>query len=395
MRKAILTLTCLLLMSGAIAQNKQNPFAASLNAIALDYQGPISGQLFKPGNMTAGVQVGTHIYLGPSVNLSLQTAMAPGLKMPFGDEARPSLFDASGLIRFKFYNGRMMSEKAFFGPYVASGFGMASLSNSWQPYLPVAAGARFRMSEFVSLNIESMFRQGFGQNYSSMQHSFGLTFVVPEKEEEVKPAPKPTPRPRREVVAVETRKPEYMADSDGDGIADVDDNCPDEMGLIQFNGCPYSEAKSGDAAPAIAEVAYSEAPADPDAVARVASVKAAESNRNAKMAMNISEVHFDVNQDVISTDAQEQLGYVAQFMKENPDAILRLRGHADATGAERENKILSVKRAFNVKRYLAYEMGIPLSRIESNGNGENAPIADNNSESGRAQNRRVELTVER
>ena len=85
-------------------------------------------------------------------------------------------------------------------------------------------------------------------------------------------------RPARDVVA-RNLEPSYQADSDGDGIVDSKDSCPDEMGLIQFGGCPYSDAQSGDAAPAAAtieEVNYDAAPADPDAIARVASVKAAQ-----------------------------------------------------------------------------------------------------------------------
>lgn len=396
MRTALLSITCLLFMSGALAQNKQNPFAASLNTTALDYQGPVTGQLLEPGNMTVGVQVGTHVYLGKTVNLSLQAGLANGLKMPFGDQARPSLFDANALFRFKFYNGRMMSEESFFGPYIASGFGMASLSNNWQPYLPVAAGMRFRMSEFISFNLESMFRQGFGQNYSSLQHSFGITFVVPEKQNEPAPAPAPKPRPQREVVAKVVEKAAYQADSDGDGIVDVNDNCPDEMGLIQFGGCPYAGATSGDAAPAqatISEVHYDEAP-DPAAIARVASVKSTESREKISRSFNMSDVFFDVNEEELNGDAQVVLDYVANYLQENPEAKLRLRGHADATGSDRENKILSVKRAFNVKRYLSYNKGISLARIESDGQGEDTPIADNDSEDGRARNRRVEMTIE-
>jgi outer membrane protein OmpA-like peptidoglycan-associated protein len=385
-------------MSSMFAQNAENPFAASLKATALDYQGPVTGQLLEPGNMSVGVQVGTHVYLSPAMNFSLQAGLSPRLKMPFGDVSSPSLFDANTLFRFKFYNGRMMSERAFFGPYVASGFGMASLSNNWQPYLPIAAGMRLRMSEFLSLNLESMFRQGFGQNYSSLQHSFGFTFVVPEKVEEEQPEPAPKPRrPVRDVVA-KRMEPSYEADSDGDGIADSKDSCPDEMGLIQFGGCPYSDAQSGDAPPAIAssieEVHYDAAPADPDAIARVASVKAAEKAERAARTLDASDVFFEVNKDEISVETAEVLDYVATYLKENPNARLRLRGHADATGSERENKLLSVKRAFSVKRYLAYEKGIALARIESDGLGEASPIADNETDNGRARNRRVELQIE-
>lgn len=414
-------ITFLLLSQIGWAQTVENRFAGSINAVAHDFTGPVTGQLAQPQNFGYGVQVGTHVYLSEALNLSLQAGLSPNVKLPFGAAEGGSLVDVNMLMRFKFYNGRIMSEKSFLGPYVAVGAGMGGMANRWTPYLPVGAGMRFRLSDMMSINVESMFRQGFGQNLSSIQHGFGFTFTMPDKikpvvfpEEEVK---KPTPRER--VLAYQAqkakeaeeeaayKKPTYQVDSDGDGIADEEDNCPDVMGLVQFGGCPYSEPNhTGDAASAaqvekgIQEVAYvsrnqEPTPVAPEVAARVAAASEAKAPKHASVSKTpaLANVFFDVNASDLTYEGKTALDDVVEFLHQNPQAKLQLVGHADATGSDRENKILSVMRAFAVKRYLTYEKGIALHRVLSNGEGENAPVADNASDEGRAQNRRVELQL--
>ncbi|MCB0851183.1 MAG: OmpA family protein, partial [Bacteroidetes bacterium] len=72
---------------------------------------------------------------------------------------------------------------------------------------------------------------------------------------------------------------------------------------------------------------------------------------------------------------------------------LVLKGHADARGAEKENLVLSIMRAYNVKYYLVSNHGISQRRINSRGFGESNPIADNGTTQGRDQNRRVDFQL--
>ena len=67
-------------------------------------------------------------------------------------------------------------------------------------------------------------------------------------------------------------------------------------------------------------------------------------------------------------------------------------GHTDSNGSDAYNLNLSQRRALSVKNYLVGQ-GVPASRIQTLGYGESSPIADNSTEYGRSQNRRVELTI--
>ena len=78
------------------------------------------------------------------------------------------------------------------------------------------------------------------------------------------------------------------------------------------------------------------------------------------------------------------------MLRQYQDLGLRIEGHTDNTGDDASNKTLSQSRAEAVRDYLV-EQGIDASRLEAVGLGEEQPVADNNTEEGRAQNRRVEL----
>lgn len=89
-----------------------------------------------------------------------------------------------------------------------------------------------------------------------------------------------------------------------------------------------------------------------------------------------------------STGVLKEIGTV---LKENGTVRVRIVGHTDSDGEEKLNMELSRKRAAAVKDYLVKEFGIAESRIESEGKGEMAPVADNKTKEGKARNRRVEF----
>ena len=78
-----------------------------------------------------------------------------------------------------------------------------------------------------------------------------------------------------------------------------------------------------------------------------------------------------------------------------PDAQLVVEGHTDASGELSANVLLSEKRAFAVMQYLRQSLLIPVDRIKSMGYGADRPIASNQSQSGRAKNRRIDVIVMR
>ncbi|HEX2919624.1 MAG TPA: OmpA family protein [Bacteroidales bacterium] len=105
-----------------------------------------------------------------------------------------------------------------------------------------------------------------------------------------------------------------------------------------------------------------------------------------------SNVLFDFDKSDVTADASPTLDKLVQVLNKYPDTNIELQGHTDNTGSENYNQTLSEKRARAVDRYLTGN-GIPAKRVKIKGFGESAPKYDNNTDSGRAQNRRVEFLI--
>ncbi|MEG1833212.1 MAG: OmpA family protein [Burkholderiaceae bacterium] len=105
-----------------------------------------------------------------------------------------------------------------------------------------------------------------------------------------------------------------------------------------------------------------------------------------------SDVSFDVGRADIKPNLAPVLDRFAQTLRDNPSTTVRVIGHTDSTGSDAINNPLSVNRAASVRNYLEAR-GVNSGRITIDGRGSRDPIADNNTASGRAQNRRVEIFV--
>jgi OmpA-OmpF porin, OOP family len=101
-------------------------------------------------------------------------------------------------------------------------------------------------------------------------------------------------------------------------------------------------------------------------------------------------INFDTGKSVIRPESGVVIGQIVQLMKSNPGLKLSIEGHTDNVGNASSNKILSEERAKSVVTAIAGQ-GISIERMSSSGFGQDKPIADNNTEEGRAKNRRVEL----
>ena len=84
------------------------------------------------------------------------------------------------------------------------------------------------------------------------------------------------------------------------------------------------------------------------------------------------------------------LNEVVDFIKDHPDSALEVTGYTDSTGAEKQNRQLSLARANSIKKYLVSK-GISADRITTKGEGSANPVGDNKTKEGRALNRRVEI----
>ena len=115
-------------------------------------------------------------------------------------------------------------------------------------------------------------------------------------------------------------------------------------------------------------------------------------NLNKDDIYKMDKVYFEKNSSYLKTESFGQLNQLIDIMKANPDMKIRVMGHTDYVASDNYNMWLSDRRAKRVADYLV-EHGIPADNVSSIGFGKRLPVADNSTEEGRAQNRRVEIQI--
>ncbi len=101
-------------------------------------------------------------------------------------------------------------------------------------------------------------------------------------------------------------------------------------------------------------------------------------------------ITFDVGKATIKPESMGEINRIVQLMNENPTLKFSVEGHTDSTGNATSNQTLSEQRSQAIVAKLV-ELGIAQDRLAAVGKGQNSPIADNNTDEGRAKNRRVEF----
>jgi OOP family OmpA-OmpF porin len=108
-----------------------------------------------------------------------------------------------------------------------------------------------------------------------------------------------------------------------------------------------------------------------------------------KTLLNLS-IEYATGASEVPDNIKPQLLQIAQILKDDPRGIA-INGHTDNTGAAQDNKVLSLARAEKIKAYLVSQ-GVDASRLNTAGFGDEKPIADNSSDTGKAKNRRIEFS---
>lgn len=116
------------------------------------------------------------------------------------------------------------------------------------------------------------------------------------------------------------------------------------------------------------------------------------SDQGDSILVRFPDVTFATNSTTITPAMRDVLDGVAANLVERPQSLIDVMGHTDSTGSDAYNLDLSKRRAESVANYLV-SRGVARARIETVGYGEQHPIADNTTEEGRAQNRRVEIRI--
>lgn len=154
-------------------------------------------------------------------------------------------------------------------------------------------------------------------------------------------------------------------------------SCKSKKAIINEQQTPPVEAVEEKPASPAPEPAKEEAPAAPAPVEKMPEFKYAP-------------LQFEFNSSVLKTSSYEVLDQIGREMKKYPEVKFVLNGHASIEGSENHNMSLSVDRANAVKAYLV-NTGVDQASLATEGFGASKPAASNDTEGGRALNRRVEI----
>ena len=108
-----------------------------------------------------------------------------------------------------------------------------------------------------------------------------------------------------------------------------------------------------------------------------------------KGSFTTSAILFDSNKATIKPESFGVLNEIGNILQKNPEVKIEIIGHTDDVGNEKDNQILSEKRAVSISNFLNTEFNIDKTRMKTTGKGESVPIAENTSHDGRMRNRRV------
>jgi outer membrane protein OmpA-like peptidoglycan-associated protein len=329
-------------------------------------------------------------------------------------------------------NAKMFSDKHFFTPYLSVGIGVSKFTGYFGAFMPLGGGLQLNMFDDAYLLINSQWRVAVSENTAyHFYHSIGFAGTIGKRREK-KMLTLPPPIPAMD----------GPRDRDGDGITDNLDSCPDIPGLIKFNGCPDSDLDGipdkDDNCPHTPGVARYQGCPIPDTdrdgindeedkcphtpgLARYQGCPIPDSDKDGvndeedkcpdipgevsnhgcplikpelekKIAYAAQHIFFNTGRYMLLAQSFRPLDEVVVILRQNTALQLDIDGYTDNTGAADKNLLLSRQRADAVKNYLVSK-GIDPARLNASGHGQESPIANNKTTTGRAANRRVELHV--
>lgn len=306
------------------------------------YGTPIFGNHFNTA-ADGGETWGFHVRYHLCKSCGLEAAFT---KYEF-DDTKAAL-QVTDLLFFK-----RLAPTARFTPVIGAGAGVVDISHydpsSLKMGLKLRGGAEYAINEAFSLGLnldyqhvnKMLFGDNLpGRNIHVLAGRVGLTWYF---------SGAGTGTTAIVATPAATNKA-HDPDSDGDGIADSKDKCPNTARGVKVNayGCAISE----------------------------------------KASVNLN-VQFESGKSIIASGYDSDLKELATFMAEHPQTKIEIQGHSDSSGNKTLNKNLSLARANAVRAYLINELSVDASRITANGYGDEQPIADNSTSAGRAKNRRV------
>lgn len=310
------------------------------------------------------------------------------------------LLEADGSLQRK-----LLSTKSLFQPYVQGGIGISVYNSHYGIFIPAGLGCQVNITNDVFLLINSQYRFPVTNTQARhFYHAIGIAGAINRKKiTKVQPAAV-LPLPVKILPPI---------DSDGDGIVDTADACPQIVGVIRYHGCPVPDRDAdgvndeidqcadvkGIAARMGCPVPDKDQDGVEDSLDKCAAIAGTAANggcpeikEDIKKQINraATQIIFQSGSYRLLSKSYGPLYEVARILKENPSLHLIIEGHTDNTGTLSGNRLLSENRAHAVMQYLL-KAGIDKNRLQSAGYGETQPVADNSTPEGRTKNRRVVL----
>lgn len=106
----------------------------------------------------------------------------------------------------------------------------------------------------------------------------------------------------------------------------------------------------------------------------------------------LNDIYYETNSADLTENSKLVIDEFVEYLKENPELKIEIRGHTDNRGGDSQNQALSTDRAFTVRQYIQ-EKGIGGDRLSHQGFGASQPVASNDTDEGRAKNRRTEFVI--
>jgi outer membrane protein OmpA-like peptidoglycan-associated protein len=367
-----------------------------------------------------GFRVAAHYYISPSFNASLSVSRG---KLKHENEFFALITDVTTRLKYKFNNGYIMPEDAFFAPYIAAGFGISNLQDQEYFYdeydgthaiVPIAVGFDLKINDKTDLVTQATYKNSIDDTYSYLQYNIGVKFSFQRDKDKDGDGVIDRNDACPDEAGPSTNNGCPLADDDNDGFPNINDACPNVAGTI--NGCPDSD---GDLVPDIYDACPNVAgkaelggcpDSDNDGVVdsqdpcpntygtingcTEAAVQAMVPNSTKDAQFKLIEaaenILFEFDKATLTAGSYDALDDILKVLQENPTIKLDINGHADSTGSPEYNLRLSERRAQTVKDYFTSK-GIAANRLESAGFGERAPRTGNSTSGERALNRRVDI----
>ena len=398
--------TCIFLVASAVSlaqsANYSKTPAIGLHLANFDFQGADDlssfGRQMKPG-------IAIHFQNNLSKRFGYNITLA-GSFLDFPNRKGGSL--SNGKKQLLLENDfaiwmRLLKSPAVVNPYVLAGAGWSQYNGHYALYAPIGAGVQVNLTPDIFLLLNTQYRTRVTSlQHQHFYHSIGIAGTISRKKiSPVQPQPVPIVKnvPRDtdgdgildsldacpQVPGVVRYKGCPVPDRDGDGIFDEIDVCPDVKGVVEFKGCPMPDkdqdgiADDKDKCPGMAGSTLNEGCPEKGALRTWVN----------SVAQNI---FFETGSARLLPRSFSSLDSLAGLLKNYPILQLYSEGHTDNVGGVTYNQKLSEKRAGAVMTYLI-KSGITASRLRAAGYGQQKPVADNATKDGRAKNRRVELNL--